>query len=136
MKIIINNREKKIKLDVKKTGFFSKGFGLMFRSKDTDNLLFEYRKDVRISITSFFVFFPFLAIWLDGNNKVIDIKMVKPFQLSVKPKNKFRKIVEIPVNNRNLDIIKIFSSEKEKGLNRLMILILIYLSKGGVIWEE
>jgi len=108
MKITINNRGKKIELDVKKTGFFSKGFGLMFKSRNCENLLFEFGKDVRISITSFFVFFPFLAIWLDGNNEVIEFKLVKPFQLSVSPKNKFGKIIEIPVNDRNSSIIRIF----------------------------
>lgn len=70
--------------------------GLMFRTRKTCPLLFEFKKDVRIAIHSFFVFFPFKAIWLDENNEIIEQKLVKPFTLSVRPKKPFRKLIEIP----------------------------------------
>ena len=105
MKIIIKHHNKKIKLNAKKLGKFSRGLGLMFRSKNTNNLLFDFDRDVTTSITSFFVFFPFLAIWLDENNKVIDKKIVKPFTLSIKPKTEFKRLIEIPINSKNKEIV-------------------------------
>jgi uncharacterized membrane protein (UPF0127 family) len=71
-------------------------FGLMFRTRKTSPLVFEFKNDVHIAIHSFFVFFPFRAIWLDENNKIIEQKTVRPFTFSVCPKRPFRKLIEIP----------------------------------------
>ncbi len=109
MQIIIDYTGKKIKLDVRKTGFFSKGLGLMFRSRKTKNLLFEFGKDVKSFFHSFFVFFPFLIIFLDKNNKVIECRIVKPFQSCIKPKEKYRKVIEIPFNFDNKKIIELLT---------------------------
>ena len=98
--------KKRIALNVRKAGAFSKGIGLMFKGRESDNLLFEFKRDVGISIHSFFVFFPFLALWLDSENKVLDSRIVKPFCFSVKPKKPFRKLVEIPFNEKNREMIK------------------------------
>ena len=71
--------------------------GLMFRSSKTKPLMFSFDGDVDYSIHSWFVFFPFLAIWLDSNNRLVDSKVVYPFQNSVRAKNKFRRLIEIPI---------------------------------------
>ena len=71
--------------------------GLMFRTRKTSPLLFEFKKYVRMAIHSFFVFFPFKAIWLDENNKIIAQKIVKPFTFCVRPRRPFRKLIEIPL---------------------------------------
>jgi len=86
----------------------------MFRSKNTNNLLFDFDRDVTTSITSFFVFFPFLAVWLDGNNKVVDSRIINPFQLSVRPKNNFRRIIEVPLSESTEEIIKFFLGKEER----------------------
>jgi uncharacterized membrane protein (UPF0127 family) len=70
--------------------------GLMFRTRKTSPLLFEFKKDTKMAIHSFFVFFPFKAIWLDEKNRIIEQKLVRPFTFSVKPKKPFRKLIEIP----------------------------------------
>jgi uncharacterized membrane protein (UPF0127 family) len=70
--------------------------GLMFRTRKTSPLLFEFKKNVRMAIHSFFVFFPFKAIWLDENNRIIAQKIVKPFTFCVCPRKPFRKLIEIP----------------------------------------
>lgn len=72
----------------------SKFRGLMFRTK-SENLLFEFRKPTRQRIHSLFCK-PFRAIWLlDG--EVIDEKIVKPFSFSVKSKQEFNQLIEIPL---------------------------------------
>ena len=71
-------------------------FGLMFRTRKTKPLLFEFEKDVMLGIHSFFIFFPFTAVWLDKNNKIIEQRVIKPFTFTVKPKKPFRKLIEIP----------------------------------------
>ena len=70
--------------------------GLMFRTRKTKPLVFEFKNDVHLAIHSFFVFFDFRAIWLDADNKIIEQRTVKPFSISVKPKKPFRKLIEIP----------------------------------------
>ena len=110
MKIIVKHKNKRISILVRQTGFISRGIGLTFKSRNTSNLLFTYSRPVTLegTLTSVFVFFDFLAIWLDKDNNVIDYRMVKPFTLSIKQNKPFYKIVEVPVNSRNTQIIKQF----------------------------
>jgi len=77
---------------------FSKARGLMFR-KHSKPMLFVFKKPTRQSIHSFFCR-PFKAIWL-YKGKIIDEKIVQPFSFSVKPKNPFTELVEIPLSNNN-----------------------------------
>jgi uncharacterized membrane protein (UPF0127 family) len=106
--INIVHQNYKINLKIKPTGFFSRGVGLMFRTRKTTPLLFDFQRDSRASITSYFVLFPFLALWLDKNNRVVEHKIIQPWKLKVKPRNKFRKLVEVPINNKNIEIINHF----------------------------
>ena len=64
--------------------------GLMFRGRNCNNLLFDFKGEGRFAIHSWFVFFPFLAVWLDAGNKV-------------------RKLIEVPLNRENTDVISLFS---------------------------
>jgi len=114
MKVKIFNSGKSISVDVKRVGFLSKGIGLMFKSSNTKNLLFEFKRDVDLNLTGLFVFFPFLAIWLDEKNNVLDFEVVKPFRLSVNSGRKFRKVVEITFNERNNEIIDFFVGKRGK----------------------
>lgn len=107
MKVLSNGRN--IEISVRKAGFFGKAVGLMFKTSSTNNLLFEFYEDCRLAIHSYFVFFPFLILWLDEKNKVVESKVVYPFTISVYPKKLFRKIVEIPFNCKNKKIIEMFS---------------------------
>ncbi|MEK6894139.1 MAG: hypothetical protein AABX10_01620 [Nanoarchaeota archaeon] len=111
----ISFRGRKILVDLKKTGFFRKGLGLTFRTRNTDNLLFEFNKEVswQGTLTSIFVFFPFLTLWLDNKNKVIDYKVVRPFVFSISQKKRFYRIVEIPINKANFSLISKFVNTAE-----------------------
>jgi len=115
MKIAIYFKNKRIFLNVKKLSFIGKVFGLTFKRKSTKNLLFEFSDDKLIAIHSIFVFFPFLAIWLDSHNRVLEIRYVKPFTFHILPKKKFRKLIELPLNDENKDFS--FFRRKRKDLN-------------------
>lgn len=98
-KISFRFKKKKITLDVFECNSLEMGKGLMFsRREKAKSLLFNFDKPNRELIHSLFVFFPFVAVWLDKRNKVIDLKIVRPFRLGVRPKKSFSKIVEIPIN--------------------------------------
>ena len=102
-------KRKKISLEVKELGFFGKVFGLMFKSRENAGaLLFDFEKPTRIAIHSFFVFFPFIAVWLDKKGKVIEIKKIASFIPSIHCKKNFHKLIEIPFNEKYDGKIKLF----------------------------
>ena len=113
-KIRINKGSRHLSVDVKRTGFFSRAFGLMFRTRNTENLLFEFRSKETHAFTSVFVFFPFLMIWLDEKNGVLGSEIVRPFELSIVPKFSFKKVVEIPINAKNKRILGFFVGKQGK----------------------
>ncbi len=90
---------KKIEFNVKK----SRGIkGLMFcQRENADALVFKSQG----AIHSCFVFFDFLVLWLDSENRVVDYKIVKPWNLCEKSGKKFDKILEIPINQRYEEVI-------------------------------
>ncbi|MCX6749240.1 MAG: DUF192 domain-containing protein [Candidatus Pacearchaeota archaeon] len=94
----------------KRCNIFKEASGLMFtRRKKAKPLLFEFEKPVNFRIHSLFVFFPFVAIWLDEKNKIIEIKKIKPFISSIKPKKPYKKLLEIPLNKKYKMAIKYLS---------------------------
>ena len=111
--MIINFKNKKIKISVKKVSELGKTIGLMFKKKTTENLLFEFNEKTSFRIHSYFVFFDFLAIWLDKKNNVLEWKIVKSFTLSVKPEKSFFKLIEIPFNKKNEKIVKFFVGKRK-----------------------
>ena len=112
----IKYKKNRFEINVKKVSTFGKFIGLMFKSSQTENLLFEFNRSELPTIHSFFVFFDFLAVWLDEENHVVDFDIVKPFRLSIRPRKPSRKLIEIPVNERNRTTIRFFVG-KRKGLN-------------------
>jgi uncharacterized membrane protein (UPF0127 family) len=112
----INFNGKKINLKVRKVSELGKFSGLMFRTSQTKTLLFEFRKEKLQYIHSIFVFFPFLAVWLDEKNTVVNCRVVKPFVPNLSSKKPAKKLIEIPFNSRNEQIISLFV-DKWKDLN-------------------
>lgn len=106
MKIYLN--KKTITIQVKQLSQLGKLSGLMFKSRNSPNLLFQFKKPAKHPIHSFFVRFPFLAIWLNQENQVLDYKIIHPNKLSVKPKTPFTKLIEVPISKNNQKIIKFF----------------------------
>ena len=112
--MILKYKNKKIKINPKNCNYLERVIGLMFKTRENAGiLLFDFKKPVKISIHSLFVFFPFIAIWLDDKNNVIDLKVVKPFSLLMSPRKSFYKIVEIPINERHQEIIKILVGNRK-----------------------
>ncbi len=106
-----NFKNKKFKIPVKKLSWFEKGIGLMFSSgKKAKILLFEFQKPTKMSFTSLFVFFPFLIIWLDNKNNVLDFRKVKPFTFHIPSRKPCRKVLEIPFNDKYKEITKMLCS--------------------------
>ena len=91
--------------NVKKVSELGKIFGLMFKSKTKANaLLFEFSEPTSMKIHSFFVFFPFFALWLDNKCNIIEKRTIQPFGLSFSPKKPFSKLIEIPLNENYMSL--------------------------------
>lgn len=97
--------KKRLSVPLHKVGFFRRGSGLMWRTRGTKNLLFEFSKPCKAAITALFVFFPFAAVWLDTNKRVVDVKLINPFTFSIKPRVPAQYLVELPLNGVNAKII-------------------------------
>ena len=101
-------KDKKVKISVKRVSNFGKYVGLMFSSSKKQNLLFDFSRERAVAIHSLFVFYPFLALWLNEKNKIMEITIIKPFTFLIVPKNRPSKLVEIPLNEKNRKIIEFF----------------------------
>lgn len=107
-KVFFKCKGKEFNFEVGVCNSFEKFSGLMFTKKENASaLLFEFKKPVRMSIHSLFVFFPFVAIWFDDQNKIIDLKFVDGVRFSVSPKKSFSKLIEIPLNKKYSEIVKL-----------------------------
>lgn len=104
----INFKGKEIEIsEVKECNWFEKIIGLMFCRREKANaLVFSFNKQTKMAIHSFFVFFPFFAVWLDDKNKVMETKKIKPFRLRESPTNSYYKLVEIPINKKYRKILE------------------------------
>ncbi len=110
-KVSFNYKHKNFRINVYVCDNLKEIFGLMFKTKENaSTLLFDFKKPVKMKIHSIFVFFPFWAIWLDGKNKVIEIKKIKPFTPVVRPQKFFNKLIEIPINKKYHDYIGLLFS--------------------------
>lgn len=111
MKIKIKNKIIEIK---ECNSFFSKICGLMFCGRENARaLLFEFNKPTKMRIHSMFVFFDFIAIWLDSDGKVVDLKVIKPWKFSVRSKEKFVRLIEIPINRRYSELVSSLKEDKK-----------------------
>ena len=100
-----NYRGRKFSLEVEECKRANWGLGLMFKSRNVKPLLFNFNKKIDWTLTSLFVFFPFLALWLDDKNNVIETRVVKPFIPGILSKKPFSKLLEIPINDKNKQLI-------------------------------
>ena len=80
--------------------------GLMFtRKNEAEILIFKFRKPTRLAIHSFFVFFPFMAIWLDEKGRITEKKKIQPFSPYIIPRKDFKTFIEIPLSRKYMKIV-------------------------------
>ena len=106
-------KEKSFGVEYKEITPFGKYIGLMFRTKENQNLLFNFKDYKTFGIHSFFVFFNFLAVWLDKKDNIVDFSIVKPFTFLVKSENPSVKLLELPLNNRNKGIFEFLVGKRK-----------------------
>lgn len=74
---------------------FTQARGLMFRKKQ--NQLFIFKKERKVSLHNWFVFFPHTVLLLNKNQEIVEIKEnFKPFTF-YKPKHHAQYIIELAV---------------------------------------
>lgn len=113
MKIEVDGKVIRIN-DLKICNRFERFFGLMVhRRENAKILLFDFKKPVKWNFHSLFVFFPFIAIWLDEEDKIIEIKRVKPFKINLSPKQSFVKVIEIPMNDKYRKLVKLLVGDRK-----------------------
>ncbi len=88
--------KRKKNISVEHVKGWKKYFGLMFRSSETQPLYFSFSSGKKIVIHSWFVFFSFLAVWLDSKDSVIRWEIVKPFTASLYGPQGCAALLEIP----------------------------------------
>ncbi len=95
--MIVRAGKKKFDCEVAKT-FFGHLKGLMFSGKK--NILFILGSGRIFGIHSFFVFFPFDAIYLDGKKRVVEvIRDIQPFTPYVRNSKPAKYLLELTVPN-------------------------------------
>ncbi len=113
LKIKLNNKILNIQ-NIHICSPIEKLIGLMFKNKEKAYpLLFKFSKPTKMPIHSFFVRFPFLAIWFDDKNKIIDYKLVFPNSLKITPKQNFSSLIEIPLNEKHNRIIEFLVEQRK-----------------------
>lgn len=78
---------------------WKRGRGLMFRRRLERPVIFifPFLSRVDSAIHSFFVFFPFDAVFLDERKRVVDVRHgIRPFTPFVMPAEKAKYLVEMP----------------------------------------
>lgn len=114
-KIGLSESGEKIFVKCKKVSFFGRFIGLMFSKRENaDILLFDFKKNVNYLFHSFFVFYPFLILWLDENNKILEKRIIFPFNPYIKSKVSFYKVIEIPINKNNYKIVNFLVGDLER----------------------
>jgi len=107
MKAVFNYKNKRIEIEnIKRCKGINQGIGLMFKKRNVNALLFEFKTPSCEAIHSLFCN-PFLAIWLDENNKIVDTKFIDKLGV-YKPKKNFSKLLEVPLNKNYNSIIQFF----------------------------
>jgi uncharacterized membrane protein (UPF0127 family) len=114
MKVFLKYRGRKLAIEPLEicNSLWKRSIGLMFSSKEKSKAkIFVFQNPTQMSIHSFFVFFPFFAVWIDENGKILDKRLVLPWMFSVKPKQPYTRLIEIPINAHYADICEILHRE-------------------------
>jgi len=102
--ITLKYKNKKITLIAGECNLIEKALGLMiFRKRAL--LLFNFKKPRKFKIHSFFCA-PFIAVYTDGENDIQEIIKITSWKPLILPKNKFNKLIEIPLTPKYSKLTK------------------------------
>ena len=113
--ILLKRGGKEFKIELKEcSSLFSKAKGLMFlRREKAKALLFNFKGNTMASIHSFFVFFPFIAIWLDEAGSIVEQRVIQPFSPYIRPERQFNRLLEIPLNNNYKEVFDFIVGDRK-----------------------
>ncbi|OIO20694.1 hypothetical protein COV61_05165 [Candidatus Micrarchaeota archaeon CG11_big_fil_rev_8_21_14_0_20_47_5] len=98
-KILLNNKRIIAKDALIAKTFLQKMRGLMFRRKAVP-IWFEFLWERRWAIHSFFVPFPFDAVFVDAEGRVVDAaERIMPFTMRITPKKSCKFLLELPAGS-------------------------------------
>ena len=112
-KVSFSYKGKKFSFDANVCSRLDWGLGLMFKSRNTPPLLFDIGKPTDMALTALFVFFPFVAVWLDSKNNVLAVEKINPFVPVISSPKNFVKLLEIPLNDRHRNKVEILVGERK-----------------------
>ncbi|MDD5224691.1 MAG: DUF192 domain-containing protein [bacterium] len=98
--MLIEINQKKIEVECCR-GFWNVFRGLMFSRRKNILLVLPREGRNRAAIHSFFVFFPFQAVFINSRNEVVDSKRMKPFRV-FRPRKPASHVLEVGEKNFNL----------------------------------
>ncbi len=87
--------------EIKEAKGLKKYVGLMFQS-NPEPLLFKLKKEKLVAINSAFCRVDFIAMWFDKDEKLIEVKLIKPGRLKILPKKPFQYLIEIPIKRMEI----------------------------------
>ena len=87
--------------EIKEAKGLQKYVGLMMKS-NPEPLLFKLKKEELVAINSAFCRVDFIAMWFDKDEKLIEVKLIKPWRLKVLPKKPFQYLIEIPIKRMEI----------------------------------
>ncbi len=97
---------------VKITSYFNKAVGLMFKSYSKAKIsVFIFNPARKISLTTFFCFFPMLILFFK-DKKLVNFSVVKTFKSNIPSDFEVDTIVEIPLNNQEFEKLKEINDER------------------------
>ena len=102
-KVSFEYKGKKFSFEAEKCEGARQGLGLMFKSKNTKPLIFDFGKLTELALTSLFVFFPFVAVWFDEKDNVVAVDKINPFRLVIPAPKPFSRLLEIPINSEHFE---------------------------------
>lgn len=114
MLVTVRRSGKSMSFSVRRQNAVTQFIGLMFSTKRTDMRLFSYNKEKIVPIHSWFVFYPFLIAWLDSENRIIEFRVVKPFNSLVIPNKKSKAFIEIPIDAKYSKEIRFIVGNRQR----------------------
>lgn len=80
-----------------------KYIGMMFKPNGYNKtLVFEFKKPVRHAIHTWFCNFPIRCIFYDAEDNMIEDIILKPWISKHRPPKAFTKLIEIPINDKEV----------------------------------